>query len=87
MNDQHGSHDAGTQLSGRAKQVFVLFAIVAAFFLLAEHRAHVLPYLPWLLLAACPLMHLFMHHGKHREHGRNVTSARESKPQGEAHHD
>jgi hypothetical protein len=21
--------------------------------------------LPWLLLAACPLMHLFMHHGHH----------------------
>ena len=87
MNDQRGSHDAGTQLSGRAKQVFVLFAIVAAFFLLAERRAHVLPYLPWLLLAACPLMHLFMHHGKHREHGREATPAREGKPFGEAHHD
>jgi hypothetical protein len=25
----------------------------------------VLGVLPWLLLAACPLMHLFMHHGHH----------------------
>ena len=87
MNDQHGSHDAGTQLPGRAKQVFVLFAIVAAFFLLAEHRAHVLPYLPWLLLAACPLMHLFMHHGTHREHGHDAAPAPEGKTSGEAHHD
>ena len=87
MNDQHRSHDAGTQVSGRAKQVFVLFAIVAAFFLLAEHRAHVLPYLPWLLLAACPLMHLFMHHGKHHEHRRDTPPAREGKTHEESHHD
>ena len=45
------------------KQVFVLFAIIGAFFIIAEHRAHLIPYLPWLLLAACPLMHVFMHHG------------------------
>ncbi|WP_439896134.1 DUF2933 domain-containing protein [Rhizobium aegyptiacum] len=24
---------------------------------------HVLGILPWLLILACPLMHLFMHHG------------------------
>jgi hypothetical protein len=39
------------------------FLIVAGFFLLTEHTAHVFGVLPWLLLAACPLMHLFMHHG------------------------
>ena len=43
--------------------LFVLLAI-AAFFLWTEHRAHVLGALLWLLLAACPLMHLFMH-GSH----------------------
>ena len=55
-------------INRRIKQVFVLFAIVAGFFLLAEHRAHVVPYLPWLFLAACPLMHMFMHHGHGRHH-------------------
>jgi Protein of unknown function (DUF2933) len=44
------------------------FLIVAGFFLLTEHTAHVLGALPYLLLAACPLMHLFMHHG-HGGHG------------------
>ena len=38
------------------------FLIVAAFFLLTEHTAHVFGILPYLLLLACPLMH-FMHHG------------------------
>ena len=52
----------------RMTQVFVLFVIIAGFFLVAEHGAHVIPYLPWLFLLACPLMHMFMHHG-HGAHG------------------
>ena len=41
--------------------VFVGFLFVAGFFLLTEHRAHVLGVLPYLLLLACPLMHFFGH--------------------------
>ena len=47
-----------------------VFGAVAAFFLLSEHRAHFLGALPYLLFLACPLMHLFMHHG-HGGHGRH----------------
>jgi len=36
---------------------------ILAYFLLIEHRAHVVPFLPFLILAACPLMHIFMHKG------------------------
>ena len=54
----------------RMKFVLIGFALIGGFFLLAEHRAHVLPYLPWLLLAACPLMHMFMHGG--HSHGGNA---------------
>ncbi len=43
--------------------VTLAFLGVAGFFLLTEHTAHVFGVLPWLLIAACPLMHLFMHHG------------------------
>ncbi|WP_331294233.1 MULTISPECIES: DUF2933 domain-containing protein [Methylobacterium] len=32
-------------------------------YLLATHTGHVLWALPYLLLLACPLMHLFMHRG------------------------
>lgn len=41
----------------------VVMGAVASYFLLTEHLAHTLGALPYLLLAACPLMHLFMHHG------------------------
>lgn len=46
---------------------WVVLAAVAGWFLWAEHRAHLLGALPFLLLA-CPLMHLFMHHGRHGGH-------------------
>lgn len=36
---------------------------VAAYFLFTEHRAHLAGWLPYAFLAACPLMHIFMHHG------------------------
>ena len=47
------------------------FSAVAVFLLLSEHRAHFLSALPFLLLAACPLLHVFMHggHGSHTGHG------------------
>lgn len=40
---------------------------IAGFYLWTEHRAHVLGALPYLLLLACPIIHLFAHrgHGKH----------------------
>jgi hypothetical protein len=34
-----------------------VFLCVAAFFLVAEHWAHVIPYLPFVLLLLCPVMH------------------------------
>ncbi len=52
--------------------VLMCFLTIAGFFLITEHTAHVLGALPWLLLAACPLMHLFMHHG-HGGHDHGAT--------------
>jgi hypothetical protein len=46
----------------------VVFGAAASYFLLTEHLAHVVGALPYLLLLACPLMHVFMHHG-HGAHG------------------
>lgn len=42
-----------------------LMAVSGAAYLLTQHPAHSLPYLPYLLLAACPLLHFF-HHRRHR---------------------
>ena len=69
MNHDHGQHQEPPSFwrSRYAIGVMVIGA-VAAYFLLTEHRAHVIGALPFLLLLACPLMHVFMHHG-HGGHG------------------
>ena len=41
-------------------------------FLLTEHTAHVFGALPYLLILACPLMHLFHGHGGHAHRHGNV---------------
>lgn len=44
-----------------------MVALIGAFYLLREHWGHVAGYWPYLLLLACPAMHLFHgHHGRHR---------------------
>ena len=44
---------------------------VAVAWLFYRHNAHLLQLLPFLLILACPLMHLFGHgrHGGHGKHG------------------
>ena len=45
------------------------------YFLLAEHRAHFITALPFLILLLCPLLHVFMHggHGGHGHGGHGET--------------
>ena len=59
--------------SSRVRRVFLVFVVLAAVLLIAEHRLPVLGYLPWLILLACPLMHVFMHRG--HGHKRKRTPA------------
>lgn len=60
---------------------FIGFAAIAAFFLVTEHAAHVFGVLPWLLILACPLMHVFMHRGHgHGGHRHNRSEPRDSGP-------
>lgn len=51
-------------LWSRSGLVLMGFLLIAGFFILTEHTAHVLGVLPYLLLLACSLLHLF--HGGHR---------------------
>ena len=53
---------------------FCLFLAIALFFLWEEHRAHILGALPYVLLLACPIIHLLMHRG-HGGHGRGGPEA------------
>ena len=60
------------------------FGLVAVFYLLREHTAHTLGALPYLLLLACPLMHLFMHHGHGGHHAGRSRDAVPNLPPGGA---
>ena len=66
-----------------SRYVFFGFVAVAAYFLIMEHRAHIVPFLPFVLVAACPLMHLF-HHGGHK-HGRDDSESQPPTSGGGAH--
>jgi hypothetical protein len=73
MNHDHSSHDSEPKAFWGTRYAIGLVALgaIAGYFLLTEHRAHFLGALPLLILLACPLMHVFMHHGhgRHGEHG------------------
>jgi hypothetical protein len=49
----------------RSPSGLTLLVAVAAggFYLVTEHTAHLFGALPYLILLACPLMHVFMHRG------------------------
>ena len=86
MEHGHDSHNGGGMKS-RANIALIIFLIIAAFFLITEHRAHLSGWFSsygiWLVLLACPLMHLFMHGGHgHGGHGSSEAlneSAKEKK--------
>lgn len=67
------------QILGRGFLIMLGTAIAAgvAFYVLREHWAHALGFAPYLLFLACPLMHLFMHHGhKHSDVESGVKAAK-----------
>ncbi len=57
-----------TESRSRSSLVLVGFLVIAGFFLVTEHRAHLFGIWPFLLLLSCPLLHFFMH-GSHGAHG------------------
>lgn len=75
--EQHKAPDFWRSRSG---VTLLVLGAVAGFFLLTEHRAHVLGVLPYLLILACPLMHLFMHHGHGQGHEGHQHPSSDDKP-------
>ena len=47
-----------------SKWIFAGFILMVVLLLWQEHRAHLLGFIPYLILLACPLMHL-LHRGHH----------------------
>ncbi len=79
--DETVTRDAGMtgEATPRSRRAWftaaVMLAAVAAVYLVQEHWAHLAGNWIYLLLLACPLMHLFMHggHGSHGGHGARHT--------------
>ncbi len=65
---QH-EHSATCERRSSWSWIFVAFAVMAVVLLWQEHRAHLLGIVPYLILFACPLMHLLHRHGhwQHRD--------------------
>lgn len=75
MHHEHAKNDAPSRFWGSRYSVGLLvFGAAAAYFLLTEHLAHTLGALPYLILLACPLMHVFMHGGHGHSHGGHSTT-------------
>jgi hypothetical protein len=55
---------------------FIGFAAIAAFFLITEHGAHLFGWLPFLILLACPFLHMFGHGGHQHDSDRSEAPAR-----------
>jgi len=67
---QSNNHGLRQFLLSRSGLVLVGFFAVAGYFLWAEHQAHILGYLPLILiLGLCLGMHSFMHGGHGGGHG------------------
>jgi len=49
------------------------FAVIVGGYLVIWHGAHLAAVLPFLVLAACPLMHIFMHGGHRHRHGQGTS--------------
>jgi DUF2933 family protein len=68
MNEQN-THSSQVKKNNLVMWVFLVFI---AYFLVTEHWAHIVPYLPFIILLLCPFMHIFMHgghgHGGHDDH-------------------
>jgi Flp pilus assembly protein TadB len=70
MTTDHPPQAPG-RFRSRTSLVLLAFLAMAAFFLIAEHRAHVLGVFPFLLVLLCPLLHFLhgRHSGGHAGHG------------------
>ncbi len=84
-HEQHHRPDPGQKVSWWKTpfgMVAICFFIIAGYFLIREHSAHIGNNWIWLILPLCPLMHVFMHgghggHGGHQHGGDNNKNKEE----------
>lgn len=80
---EHQVADNRPFLKTPAGWALIAFLAIGGFYLVTEHTAHLFGLLPYALLLACPLMHMFMHggHGGHSgDHHRKGNPADADEP-------
>jgi len=76
MSNQN-THSSQIKRNNLVMWIFIGFI---TYFLLTEHWAHIVPFLPWLILLACFFMHIFMHGGhSHGNHDSNESHSHDEK--------
>jgi hypothetical protein len=62
--------------------IIAAFGAGLAYLFFGEHRVHLLGYLPFLFLLACPLLHMTMHggHGGHGGHSGHTGAPDKAPP-------
>lgn len=85
MNHNHSQHDVRPKAFWGSRYCggLIVLGAIALYFLLTEHRAHFFVALPFVLLLACPLTHIFMHRGHGgpgRGESRPLDSPRAAEP-------
>lgn len=72
------THMASTLPKRAGSLAVATLAIMVVYYLLTRHAAHTFGALPYLLILACPLAHLFGHRHRHGNGHAHETSHRES---------
>ena len=67
-------------ISAPVKGALLMVAAIGGFYLLREHWDHVAGNWVYLVLLACPLMHLFHGHGGHGGHGGHREQEAQTEP-------
>jgi len=76
MVHSHGTSNQDSWLFSRTGLVTVGVVAILGFLVYTGHSAHLLGFAPFLLLLACPLMHVFMHGGhRHRSNASDDSQA------------
>jgi hypothetical protein len=81
-NDRHGGHSTGPNWSSVNQWLLWIGLAGAVAWLFFRHNEHLLNLLPFVILLACPLMHVFMHRGHghgghpHQDHRSNRDGQR-----------
>jgi hypothetical protein len=69
MNTEHSEHHNNLPVS-KGTIIACIVLVTVGFLVYTGHTAHLLGFAPYLFILACPLMHVFMHGGRHHHSGK-----------------